>query len=67
VKEYPELMTVEQAAEFLQCSEQQIYKLIKYGCIPANKIGRNWRISKTALIAWATTYHKPGDPKEEGL
>lgn len=63
MKEYPEMMNVAEAAEYLRCSEQQIRKQIGYGHIPAFKIGNAWRISKSALIELASKRQEPDNPK----
>ena len=39
------LLTVQEAAELLKTSKQQIRKMIRSGLIPAVRIGREWRIS----------------------
>lgn len=63
MKEYPEMMNVAEAAEYLRCSEQQLRKQIHYGHIPAFKLGNAWRISKTALIQLANTTQPQGKQK----
>lgn len=44
-----ELLTVDEAAEYLRKSRLTIYHLIKKGIIPAEKIGRSWLINVDAL------------------
>ena len=43
------LLTVQEAAELLKTSKQQIRKMIRSGLIPAVRIGREWRISAEYL------------------
>jgi len=50
MKDFPEMMTVKETADFLRCSVRSIYDRLKRGNIPAIKDGHEWRISKTALI-----------------
>jgi excisionase family DNA binding protein len=50
MKEYPEMMTVKETADFLRCSPSNIYVRLRAGEMPGDKIGKEWRISKTALI-----------------
>ncbi|NJD04657.1 MAG: helix-turn-helix domain-containing protein [Ruminiclostridium sp.] len=45
-KEYPEIMTIEQATQYLQVSIRTIYRLIDSGDLKASKVGRVWRIRK---------------------
>ena len=44
-----EILTISQVAEYLQLSEMTTYKLVQDGRIPAFKIGRSWRVSKSDL------------------
>jgi len=44
-----ELLTVQEAAELLKTSRQQIRKMVRSGLLPAMKIGREWRISAEYL------------------
>ncbi len=47
--DYPEIMTVNQVAEYFQISEMTTYKLVQDGSIPAFKIGRHWRVKRDDL------------------
>ncbi|MHB9131014.1 MAG: helix-turn-helix domain-containing protein [Armatimonadota bacterium] len=51
MNDFPEMMTVEQASAFLQCSTRNIYDRLRSGTLPALKVGREWRISKSEVIA----------------
>ena len=46
---YPEIMTINQIAEYFQISEMTTYKLVHEGTIPAFKIGRHWRVRRDDL------------------
>lgn len=46
----PMLMTVEQACNLLQMTDQTIYNYIRKGIIEACKIGDQWRIPKDKLL-----------------
>jgi excisionase family DNA binding protein len=46
------LMTVDQAAEYLQLSRDTLYKYVQQSKVPAVKIGRHWRFSRDAVDAW---------------
>lgn len=46
------ILNIEQATEFLGVSEKTLIKLLREEHIPARKIGREWRISKEALLKW---------------
>jgi len=47
-----DILNLEQAMEFLGVSEKTLIKLLREEHIPARKIGREWRFSRTALIQW---------------
>jgi excisionase family DNA binding protein len=46
------LMTVKDAASWLQMNEQTIKKLCREGKIPCFKIGKNWRFDREELSEW---------------
>ncbi len=46
----PEILTVKQAAQFLQVSHLLVYRLIRAGAIKAGKFGKFWRISKAEIL-----------------
>jgi excisionase family DNA binding protein len=48
----PEVMGVEQAAQFLQVEEAVVIELAEAGELPGRKLGRVWRFSRAALVAW---------------
>ena len=47
-----EILTIEEAAEFLQLSKRSLYKLVKGGVIPGKKILNKWRFEKESLKRW---------------
>ena len=51
MQEFPEMMTVQETADFLRCSPSNVYIRLRAGMMPGTKIGKEWRVSKTALIA----------------
>jgi excisionase family DNA binding protein len=48
----PEVLTVEQAAELLQVDTDTIRALARQGELPGRKVGREWRFSRAAVLAW---------------
>jgi len=48
----PDVLTVEQAAEYLQLNPETVRRAARRGRIPAARIGRRWRFRKTALDRW---------------
>ena len=47
-----EILSLEEAAEVFGVSIKTFIKLLKEEKVPARKIGREWRFSKSALIGW---------------
>lgn len=47
-----DILTVDEAAEFLRLSRAAIYKLLRRGEIPAAKVLDRWRFSRRQLLAW---------------
>ena len=45
-----QMLTVKEAAQLLKTTGQQIRKMIQSGELPAVKVGREWRISRNALL-----------------
>lgn len=50
--ELPELMTAREVREYLKCSNQNLYTLLKKKDFPSFKIGKSYRIRKDDLIDW---------------
>ena len=50
--ELPEVLSVEQAAQFLQVKESVVVEMAEAGQLPGRKLGDAWRFSKAALVAW---------------
>jgi len=48
----PEVMTAEQAGQFLQLDEGAVVDLAERGQLPGRKLGAVWRFSRAALVAW---------------
>jgi excisionase family DNA binding protein len=57
--EPPEVMTAEQAAEFLQLDEPTVIELAESGKLPGRKLGKVWRFSREALVAALSAPVKP--------
>ncbi len=45
-------LTIKQIAEYLQASEEKIYKLCQRGKMPASKFGGQWRFDKNEIDQW---------------
>ena len=51
-----EILTPEQAAEYLQVNRETIYRYIREGKLAASKLGRTYRVPRRSLelLLWAT-------------
>ncbi len=58
----PEIMTLEEVAEYLRISERTVYDWAQKGEIPCGKFGTSWRFRRKDIEAWVE--HKLG-PKDE--
>ena len=57
--EYPEILTLQQAAAMLQISERTLQRLLKSGEIPGTQIGGQWRFDRDQLRAFVRGEWKP--------
>ena len=46
------ILTVDEISDYLKIPKSTIYKLVREGKIPAQKIGRHWRFRKEAIDNW---------------
>ncbi|MBM3157745.1 MAG: helix-turn-helix domain-containing protein [Chloroflexi bacterium] len=49
------VLTIEELSVYLKIPRSTIYKLVREGKIPAQKIGRHWRFRKEAIDRWLET------------
>lgn len=49
---YPEVMTIDQVANYLQLHKQVVYRHVKNGNIPVSRIGATIRFKKSVIDAW---------------
>jgi len=47
-----EVMNLREAAEFLRVSEKTVGDLARAATIPCQKVGREWRFLRTAIVSW---------------
>lgn len=52
LSDYPDVLTVEEAAEILGVCTKTIYKMIKKGDLKKQNVGRLFRIPKSYIIAY---------------
>jgi excisionase family DNA binding protein len=47
-----DILTVDEAAEYLKIPRSSVYKLAQQGKIPAHKVGKHWRFYRPKLLKW---------------
>jgi len=57
-----DILTIEELAVYLKIPKSTLYKLVREGKIPSQKIGRHWRFRKAAINHWfeETSTNEPG-------
>ena len=48
--EETEIMTASEVAAFLKIHLKTVYKLMEKRVLPGNRIGRNWRFSRSEVV-----------------
>lgn len=51
------VLSIKEASKFLRISETTLYRNIKAGKVPAQKIGKQWRLSEQVLVSWLNGEH----------
>jgi excisionase family DNA binding protein len=46
------VLTIDELAAYLKIPKSTLYKLVREGKIPSQKIGRHWRFRKGAIDDW---------------
>tara|TARA_B100000745_G_scaffold278954_1_gene210234 strand:+ start:314 stop:490 length:177 start_codon:yes stop_codon:yes gene_type:complete len=50
--QYPEIMTIEEVADYLRIKKRTVYEWIKNKKIPTIKMVGQWRFKKSKIDAW---------------
>ena len=51
-KQAPDVMTLNEVAEYLRIPRSTVYKLVQEGRIPGQKVGRQWRFHRAVVEKW---------------
>lgn len=46
------VLTIEELSDYLKISKSTLYKLVREGKVPSQKVGRHWRFHKEAIDSW---------------
>jgi excisionase family DNA binding protein len=57
--EWPEVLTLAEAAAFLRVAEAEVVRMVGPRGLPGRLIGSEWRFSKKALEQWLRTPPEP--------
>ncbi len=51
-KPYGDVLTIDDLSGYLKISKSTLYKLVREGSLPCQKVGRHWRFRKEAIDFW---------------
>lgn len=60
-----DVLTIDDLSEYLKISKSTLYKLVREGKVPCQKVGRHWRFHKEAIESWLRN-DPQGDKAERG-
>lgn len=60
-----EILTPVQVAQLLKLHLKTVYKLAEDGTIPGNRVGRNWRFKRSAILEHLRAPHAPREKKRK--
>ena len=59
-----DVLTIGELSAYLKVSKSTLYKLVREGKVPCQKVGRHWRFRKDAIDRWLEE-HRPGSPSKK--
>ena len=51
-KKYGDVLTIAELAAYVKVSKSTLYKLVREGKVPCQKVGRHWRFRKETIDCW---------------
>ena len=66
-KELSDILTIEELSIYLKSPKSTLYKLVREGKIPSQKVGRHWRFRKEAIDRWLdeTRFEEPDSEERQ--
>ena len=58
-----DVLTIDELSVYLKISKSTLYKLVREGKIPCQKIGRHWRFRKETIDKWLDERDEENDKK----
>ncbi len=49
---YNDVLTIQDLSDYLKISKSTLYKLVREGKVPSQKVGRHWRFRKETIDRW---------------
>ncbi len=49
---HSDVLTIDELAAYLKIPKSTLYKIVREGKIPSQKVGRHWRFRKAAIDEW---------------
>jgi excisionase family DNA binding protein len=59
--ESPEIMTLQDVAEYLNCHPITVHRLLDHGELRAFRLGSNWRFRRADIDQWIAGYEVKSD------
>jgi excisionase family DNA binding protein len=53
------VLTIEELSAYLKVPKSTLYKLVREGKVPCQKVGRHWRFHKNAIDIWLKEHPEP--------
>ena len=53
------VLTIEELSAYLKVPKSTLYKLVREGKVPCQKVGRHWRFHKSAIDIWLKEHQEP--------
>jgi excisionase family DNA binding protein len=51
-KKAGDILTIEELSAYLKIPKSTLYKLVREGKVPSQKVGRHWRFRKETIDRW---------------
>lgn len=58
-----DVLTIEELAGYLKIPKSTLYKLVREGAVPCQKVGKHWRFHKEAIDEWLKQHAEHGNKK----
>lgn len=62
-----DVLTIEELSVYLKIPKSTLYKLVREGKVPCQKIGRHWRFHRHAIDTWLKQHGGSVTVKGEGF